>query len=96
MTNASDILCAWQSQAVEAEALSLAATKLPALEALSYHSNEMILDVGITSVKGIYAIQCLKLDKAVGDDGLSAEHLHYGKDCLVHASGKSFQFKSCS
>ena len=79
---------------MEVKALSLATTKLPALKDPSYHTSEMILDVYITSEEIIYAIQRLKLGKAVGDDGLSPEHLHYGGD----SSGldeKSFQFNPC-
>ena len=63
---------------------SLALAKLPTLEALSHHNNEMILDVDITSEEVTHAIPRLKLGKAVGDDGLSAEHLRYGGVSLVN------------
>ena len=45
-------------------------TKLPGLKALSYHSNEMTLDVDIT-YEIIYAIQRLKRGMAISDDGLA-------------------------
>ena len=43
----------------------------------------MFLDIGFSTEEVISAVTKMKIKKSAGEDGLAAEHLKYGGNCII-------------
>ena len=49
----------------------------------SYQKEEVFLDIGFSTEEVISAVTKMKIKKSAGEDGLTAEHLKYGGNCII-------------